>query len=374
MDSVVILDEAQLLPPEFLDPIKRAMDGLARDYRVTFVLSTATQPALKLPGVRELAPDPMRLAKRLERVRYEWPDSPARLGWPEVADQLRPMRQVLCIVGRRDDARELFDLMDDGSGDVLHLSALMCGEHRAERIREIRSRLKRGEAVRVVSTSLVEAGVDFDFPVVYRAFAGLDSIAQAAGRCNREGLMAGLGRVVVFNPPREAPRGLLLKAEGVARELLHGRKDVVLDQALFDQFFNLLYYGRLNSLDAKGIVKLLTAEGMTTRGRVELQFRQAAALFKLVDDSNYLPVAVPWGAKGEAVVATLMRGFDRIGMRRLQRFIVNIPRRQAAPLVADGSIGEVADGLYAVKNSRLYSPKTGLRTTSPEYLPEDFIS
>lgn len=372
VDSVVILDEAQLLPPQFLEPIRRTITMLAQDYRASLVISTATQPALDLPKVRELAPDPPALGKRLRRVRYEWPKGTARRTWQDLAPDLLSERQVLCVVGRRDDARELFELMDDEAGNALHLSALMCGEHRAERIKEIKSRLKDGLAVRVVSTQLVEAGVDFDFPVVYRAFAGLDSIAQAAGRCNREGKLSELGRVVVFNPPREAPRGPLLKAEGVARELLYGLKDPTLDHSLFEQFFR-LYYARLNTLDANGIVRLLTAEGIA-RGHVDLQFRTAASLFKLVDDSSYVPVVVPWREKGEAAVNLLSRGFDRLGMRRLQRFIVNLPRRQARDLAADGSIKEAIEGLYIVVNDRLYNDKTGLRTTSPEYQPGDFFS
>ena len=179
--SVVILDEAQLLPPEFLDPIKRTALALAHDYGVSIVISTATQPALDLPGIRELAPDPPALAQRPQRVRYEWPKSSQRRSLEDLAAELREHPQVLCVVGRRDDARDLFELMDDPGGEALHLSALMCGEHRAQRIGLIRARLKKGSRVRVVSTQLVEAGVDFDFPVVYRAFAGLDSIAQGGG-------------------------------------------------------------------------------------------------------------------------------------------------------------------------------------------------
>ena len=370
--SVVILDEAQLLPPEFLDPIKRTALALAHDYGVTIVISTATQPALDVPGIRELAPDPPALAKRLQRVRYEWPKSSQRRSLEDLAVELREQPQVLCVVGRRDDARDLFELMDDPGGEALHLSALMCGEHRAQRIGLIRARLKQGSRVRVVSTQLVEAGVDFDFPVVYRAFAGLDSIAQAAGRCNREGRLAELGRVVVFNPPREAPQGLLRKAESVTRELLYDVQNPVLDQPLFEKFFK-LYYSKLNSLDAKGIVRLLTADGRA-HGHIDLQFREAASLFKLVDDSNYVSVAVPWGNRGRALVDTLTSGFDRFSMRRLQRFVVNLPRHQASALARDGSIREVLPGLFAVANDRQYSDKIGLRTTGPEYEPGDFIS
>lgn len=182
-ESVVILDEAQLLPPEHLQPI---LDGLrqliAPRYRVSVVLSTATQPELSktrtrfgekplvgLGEARELAPDPLRLSRELERVAVSLPQSAEdRREWSDIADELRQHRQVLCIVNRRDDAEMLWRLL---MPDAIHLSARMCGAHRAEVIAAIRQRLKDGQPVCVVSTQLVEAGVDLDFPVVYRAMA-----------------------------------------------------------------------------------------------------------------------------------------------------------------------------------------------------------
>jgi CRISPR-associated endonuclease/helicase Cas3 len=237
VNSVVVLDEAQLLPPEFLQPILDVLNLLARHYGVSVVLSTATQPALStreyfdpgqnlrgLDGVRELmaggpfvqAPD--ELYQKLKRVEVRLPaDWQAPVSWESLAAELQAHDRVLCVVNRRRDVRDLFKLMPEGT---LHLSALMCGAHRSEAIRRIKQRLKAGEPVRVVSTQLVEAGVDLDFPVVYRALAGLDSIAQAAGRCNREGLLE-QGRVVVFVPPQAAPPGHLRKAEDASRSVLH---------------------------------------------------------------------------------------------------------------------------------------------------------
>ncbi|WP_312915824.1 CRISPR-associated helicase/endonuclease Cas3 [Candidatus Competibacter phosphatis] len=221
LDSVVILDEAQLLPPEFLTPILSTIRELSGHYGVSFVLCTATQPALAsqrgfdwrfdgLDDVREIMGDAtavQELHTSLRRVEVSLPaDLHAPTSWEALAAELATHPRVLCIVDRRDDARLLHGLLPTGA---VHLSGLMCGQHRADVIAMIKERLVADEPLRVISTQLVEAGVDLDFPVVYRALAGLDSIAQAAGRCNREGRLFNLGRVVVFAPPTEPPAGHL---------------------------------------------------------------------------------------------------------------------------------------------------------------------
>ncbi len=188
VDSVVILDEAQLLPPEFLQPILDVLNLLTQHYGVTVVISTATQPALAsreyfdarqslrgLDNVREIITDPDVLYDALERVRVRLPtDWQQSIEWPQLAEELSVHDSVLAIVNTRKDARALWEAMPQGT---LHLSALMCGAHRSQVIQDIKARLKAGTPTRVVSTQLVEAGVDVDFPVVYRAVAGLDSVA-----------------------------------------------------------------------------------------------------------------------------------------------------------------------------------------------------
>ncbi len=248
--SMVILDEAQLLPPEFLRPILFVLDELRTHYGVTLLLSTATQPALGphtssgfvfdgLEGIREIVPDPAALSRDLQRVEVRRSDKLGQaLEWEELARCLAEHPSVLCIVNRRDDARRLWSLMPEGT---FHLSALMCGAHRSRRIAEIKSRLAAGQPTRVISTQLVEAGVDLDFPVVYRAMAGLDSIAQAAGRCNREGLLA-RGTVVVFTPPTQPPAGVLRHAAEVGERLLAQETADPLAPERFTAFFRELYW------------------------------------------------------------------------------------------------------------------------------------
>lgn len=188
--SVVILDEAQTLPLKLLRPAVAAIDELARNYRSSIVLCTATQPALNAPDfkggladVRELAPEPPALFRRLDRVRVRHIGT---LDDAALTALLREREQVLCIVNNRRHARAVYQSLADLPG-ARHLTTLMCAKHRSEVLAEIRGMLRRGEPCRLAATSLIEAGVDVSFPRVFRAEAGLDSVAQAAGRCNRNG-------------------------------------------------------------------------------------------------------------------------------------------------------------------------------------------
>lgn len=364
--SVIVLDEAQLLPPEFLAPILEALRLLVRDFGATVVISTATQPALDLGVVHELAPDPAALDRRLRRVRYEWPESKQPETWEDLAGRLEAHPRVLCVVNRRDDARQLVSLLPE---ETIHLSALMCGEHRSETISRIKRLLVGEGPVRVVSTQLVEAGVDLDFPAVFRAFAGLDSIAQAAGRCNREGSLPDLGRVVVFHPPKGSPRGLLRMAEDTAAELLHGQAPEALEPELFTRYFDLLYRTKIDDLDRHGILGLLGKNA----GNLDIQFREVGQRFRLIEGSGYQPVLVGW-KKG----AGLLREFrhrepDRGLFRRAQRFVVTLPPWQIGPLQQLGAVAEIAPGLFGQMNDRLYDEKLGLLTTVPEYSAEELV-
>lgn len=372
VNSVVVLDEAQLLPPEFLQPITDVMNQLARHYGVTFVLSTATQPALGsfqsfggqpfrgLDNVREIMDNPDALYQALRRVEVVVPtDLQTPRDWQSIADELVWYPSVLCVVSRRDDARELHRLMtvkEDGK-DTLHLSALMCGEHRSKVIEDIKVRLKRGEPVRVISTQLVEAGVDVDFPVVYRALAGLDSIAQAAGRCNREGKQNGLGRVVVFVPLKPAPPGLLRQAAQISVSLLSGRESNVLGRDLAKQFFEHLYV-RAPSLDKHGITDDLTRDAR----ECEIQFRTVAEKFRLIDDSAYQTILVRYGDSHQLLDRLEIEGPHRKLMRKLQRYSVNIPKRLFAQLEKQGDVQESKKlpGIYVQVGGTLYDDALGV--------------
>lgn len=379
VDSVVVLDEAQLLPPEFLQPILDVLRLLTRHYGVTVVLSTATQPALStrayfdarqslrgLDGVREIIQDPDVLYQALERVSVRLPaDWQRPIDWPALAVELTQHDSVLAIVNRRTDARELWQQMPQGT---LHLSALMCGAHRSQVINDIKARLKAGIPTRVVSTQLVEAGVDVDFPVVYRALAGLDSIAQAAGRCNREGRLEGKGEVVVFVAPKPAPRGLLLTGENAGRSVLHGVTDNPLTRARFAQYFERLYYDC--KLDAHGICKLLEVDGK----ELAVNFRTAAERFQLIADEDSAPIIVCYGEESDKLLHTLRKsGPQRWLMRKLQRYTVSLHRSQITRLLQQGDIEEVIPGLFAQTGDWLYDATLGLNPDGVPIRPVSII-
>jgi CRISPR-associated endonuclease/helicase Cas3 len=377
VNSVVVLDEAQLLPPEFLQPILDVLNLLTKHYGVTVVLSTATQPALAsrnyfdatnnlrgLDDVREIIDDPDTIYAALERVSVRLPaDWNTPTSWDALAAELAPRDSVLAIVNRRKDARELWQRMPAGT---VHLSALMCGEHRSRTIREIKARLKAGISTRVVSTQLVEAGVDVDFPTVYRALAGLDSIAQAAGRCNREGRLVApnLGEVIVFIPPSPSPPGLLRRGEDACRSVLHGHAGKPLDRPLFSRYFEKLYHAC--DLDKHRIVEDLCMSGQLDN-ELAVNFRTAAEKFRLIEDEDAMPVVVRYrGADGnEETIDMLLNvlkkeGPDRWLMRKLQRYTVNVHLKAAMTLLAQGDVEEMMPGLFVQASDWLYDSNLGL--------------
>ncbi|CAG9932586.1 CRISPR-associated endonuclease Cas3'' [Candidatus Nitrotoga arctica] len=367
VNSVIVLDEAQLLPPEFLQPILDTLNLLTTHYGVTIVLSTATQPALNtvkdnfgrttrkgLNNVREIIADVDGLYADLERVEVQIPaDFNQPTDWESLAAELCHHDTVLAIVNTRKDCRELWELMPKGT---LHLSALLCGAHRSAIIADIKERLKCGEAVRVISTQLVEAGVDLDFPVVYRALAGLDSIAQAAGRCNREGALKGKGKVVVFVPPKPAPRGLLRFGEDATKDVWHKRPEKPLARELFTRYFNrFLSMPNLDEHDIAGSLKCGSG--------LEVQFRTAAEKFRLIDDRETQAVFVRYNAESNKLIQQLNQiGPKRDLMRKLQRHSVTIYRHDLNRLLQNGDIKAIENypDLYAQVGDTLYHKKTGL--------------
>ncbi len=380
VDSVVVLDEAQLLPPGFLQPTLDALNLLVEHYGVTVVLSTATQPALNtrkdsfgrtilrgLENVREIIEQPDVLYSKLERVRVTLPvDFNSSRNWQNIANEIKQHETVLAIVNTRRHARELHALLPDGA---IHLSAQMCGQHRSRVIAGIKEKLSKGEPVRVVSTQLVEAGVDLDFPVVFRALSGLDSIAQAAGRCNREGRLK-QGEVVVFVPPEPPPLGDMRRAAAKTVSVLASNGDAPLARDNFTKYFRLFYDD--TDLDKKNIVKRLQPDSH----ELGVQFRTAARHFKLIDNAGenvlvrYYPVVdSETGGQDRAVDALLESlrhaGPNRDLMRRLQRFSVNASQQHFQQLRENGEIEEIHPGIWAqVEGSSVYDSVLGLMQTS----------
>lgn len=362
--SVIILDEAQTLPTSLLASILDVLRQLTTRFGSTLLVSTATQPALAeregfpgLPRVREILPDPASEFAALRRARIEWPRDPSEpVGWVDLAAELRTEESFLAIVHKRADALELVSLLPD---DVLHLSASMCPAHRLEVIHRIKEELRQKRAVRVVSTQLVEAGVDIDFPVVYRALAGLDAIAQAAGRCNREGRQEA-GRVVVFVAPTDPPPGILRKGLETTRGLLaeFGGSLDPLSPEHFERYFRRLYF--LSDTDRHAIQE----------AREKLRYREVAEKAVVIDQA-VVPVVVPLGNAATGSEAGLDRlrreGPTRQAMRALQPFTATVSRSGFRRLFEVGALEHVREIVWALAQSHrnLYDVRLGLRLTGP---------
>ncbi|WP_185739855.1 CRISPR-associated endonuclease Cas3'' [Pseudomonas aeruginosa] len=376
--SVVILDEAQTLPLKLLRPCVAAPDELALNYRCSPVLCTATQPALQSPDfvgglqdVRELAPEPGRLFRELERVRVQALGS---LEDAALTEQISRRDQVLCIVNNRRHARALYESLAELPG-ARHLTTLMCAKHRSQVLAEVRQLLITGEPCRLVATSLIEAGVDVDFPVVLRAEAGLDSIAQAAGRCNREGRRPlAESEVLVFSTANSdwAPPEELKQFAQAAREVMRLHPDDCLSMAAIERYFRLLYWQKgAEELDAGNLL------GLIERGRLDsLPYETLASKFRMID-SLQLPVIIPFDDEARAALRELefVDGCATIA-RRLQPYLVQMPRKGYQALQDAGAIQSVASERYgeqfmALVNPDLYHHQFGLHWDNPAFVSSE---
>ena len=321
--SVILLDEVQTLPPGLLEPTLEALRLLATPvekggYGATVVLSTATQPAFQaiptfkeLP-IREIVPNYPEHFARLQRVAYERIEDP--LSWEELAEKVRKRCQIMVVLNTRRDVLALLSALR-GDPDTFHLSTLLCPAHRREILQEVRERLREGKPVRLVSTQVVEAGVDLDFPEVWRAVGPLDRVVQAAGRCNREGRLA-QGRVVLFWP-REgtSPRGPYRVGIEKARLLLtQNPPERLHDPQLYEAYFRELF--TTVETDAKEIQNY----------RKGLDYPEVAQRYRLIPEDT-VPVVVPYGEWRERL-EDFQSAPSMQRWRRLQPYVVGLFRHQ----------------------------------------------
>lgn len=341
--SVIILDEAQALPAHLLDPILDALRRLCAHHGATAVLSTATQPAFEAIPVfaaekaREIVPDPGRYFAALKRVTYEW-EIARSLDWAEVAALMRDERRALAVVNTKKDALALLDAL--GDSEALHLSTMLCGAHRRAVVAEVKRRQTMREPCRLVATQVVEAGVDIDFPLVLRALGPLDAIIQAAGRCNREGLLD-RGRMVVFRPTEGGLPGATYRtATDITGAVLGGSPidldDPAVPRAYFERLFETV------STDREGIQKLRSA----------FEFPTVAEKFRMIDDDTESVAVTSYGSTAERrlvaeILDALRRGTpeSRRLLRRLQPYLVTVRRRDAERYRREGFISPVIDGV-----------------------------
>ena len=352
-NSVLIFDEAQMLPVEHLQPCVAAIAHLVKDFRATAVLCTATQPALdtyfSLYGLApaELCPHVTADAGAFRRVTFRFA---GQLDGPALASELSERDQVLCIVNTRKQAADLFAALPETGS--FHLSTLMCPAHRRTVLTAIRDRLKAGKVCRVVSTSLVEAGVDVDFPAVYRQMAGLDSMLQAAGRCNREGKRPAEDSVVTIFEGNGTPP-LFQANVRAAREALADGGDPAAPEAVGRYFHSLFDLRGEQSMDKCGV---LDAFRHGLEGRA-MPFRTVSERFRLIDNATKT-VYVPWG-EGAALTERLLSGErGRTLYRQAGQYSVSVYEQHFKALAP--ALTFLDEDSAVLNDMSLYSDMTGL--------------
>lgn len=360
-NSVIIFDEAQMLPTCHLKPCVGAIANLAAHFRSTVVLCTATQPVLSdlfqqfCPElqIKELCPQVADAFRKFRRVTYR---DGGTLSDEALAGELSQQEQVLCIVNTRKAAQQIYELLpEEGS---FHLSTLMYPAHRKAVLDTIRQRLHDGLPCRVVSTSLIEAGVDVDFPTVYREIAGLDSIAQAAGRCNREGKRSAESSIVTFFQS-ENPVPVLQKMNIQAtREALQGNRDPG-DPETVHRYFTSLRSLIGEQTDKYGVVKSLR-EGF--QGCL-LPFETVAKRFHLIEQSS-CTVYIPMGDGADICQCLLEEKAGKEDYRRAGQYSVNLYEQHYRDLLSAGDIQPLTESSAVLMNLSLYDPEKGLSMKS----------
>ncbi len=353
--SVIVLDEAQMLPSDFLRPCLAALAELVRHYRCTVVLCTATQPALSdyFPEdlrPREIMEAPLALYEAFRKVCIA---REGTLSLPELAERIAGERQALAILNTRGAAAEAYALIAKEPG-AFHLSARMTAVHRSLKIQEIKDCLKAGAPCRVVSTQLVEAGVNLDFPVVYRAEAGLDSIVQAAGRCNREGKLPEGGQVHVFALEGQTLRGWFNRTAQYGREAMDAFQEDPLSPEAIARYFSMLYAMHPQNLDAKGILAALNSGSGPKNLR--FPFKSVDRDFQLIEDNTHT-ILVPHDAESLEIAGRVRAGFaSRADLRRLGRYGVQFYDGELKELLKTHSVEPVGDA-YLLTDLSLYDAK-----------------
>lgn len=386
--SVIILDEAQTLPLNLLRPCIAALDELSQNYLCSVVMCTATQPAVHedpidpnaehslkggLQNVRELAPNPQKLYEDFRRVQVSYAGETDDAALVKTCNE---QKQILCIVNNRRHARTLYEALGEEDGSF-HLTTFMCATHRSQVLTKIRERLQQNSACRVIATSLVEAGVDIDFPQVLRAETGLDSIAQAAGRCNREGKRSSQdSKVIVFFNSNWPPPPELEQYAQAAREVLRHYEDPLSLEAI-NHYFRLLYWQREssdpNGLDKHGLIELMH------KAQLNVPFEDIAQKFCMIED-HQRPVIIPWDDSARNSIRRLeyAEGVSRLA-RQLQPYTVNVPEWIYRQLRKCGAVQPIAperlgEQFPLLVNESLYHPYKGLCWEDPEYIaPEKSI-
>lgn len=374
VNSVIILDEVQTLPMGFYKPIVHTLDTLHRIFGVSVLFTTASQPILNgriecsdkresfdaLPNIHEIIPADIRLHDRLRRVKLDFISE--SLSYDAIATELTRHDRVLCIVNTRKDAKEIYNRLPK-EGICLHLSRMMCPAHVAATISTMKGALENDEKtpIRVIATQLIEAGVDIDFPVVFRQEAGLDSILQAAGRCNREGKLA-ICTTYVFSLAKEhtLPPGFITQSN-FARLAMGEQHDWFSPEAMKSYFHQL--HSRIDTFDKQQMEALLYKRNC--------EFEEAARQFRLIDDKT-VSVFVNWQNSMAVYQRLLTRGPSYSLLKELAQYSVSVRKSDFDKLCSIGAVEEPYENIYVITNPDFYHSETGL-TIDNQWLEETYI-
>lgn len=365
-DSVIILDEVQSLPRGFMKPCLKALEELVSSYGCSVVLCTATQPSWTGLGIQVTEimdnPTPIELMEAFKRVEVEVYGSNTEIIPDEkIGDWMEASEQVLCIVNTRRHAKILFNQLQEGElKGLYHLSGRLCAKHRSDILIEIRGRLQNGLPCRLISTQLIEAGVDVDFPLVLRAYAGLDSIAQAAGRCNREGRRES-GIVRVFYPEKHGmpSKGWMKETAIEAQNTLMYCKEPPLSLPCIQNYFERIhgiFDGQMElKTDSEAIMNLLKSKN----SNFEIPYQDIADRFKLID-GKMQTIVVPYDSVAEELIGQLaVSRYPLQILRRLQSYTVQIYHHEFMEFQRNHLIRNV-EGVLLLADKSYYHPQTGL--------------
>ncbi len=372
--SVIVFDEAQALPVHLIEPTLVAIDELQRGYGASIVLCSATMPALThrngfeigLKNVREIVPDPSGLAQAMRRVKLS---SKGDLEDEELIEQLADQDQVLAVFNTKGHAAEVYRGLVNrlGVDGVWHLSANMCPEHRSLAVDEIKKALKSGQPCRVVSTQVIEAGVDIDFPMVYRAMAGLDSIVQAAGRCNRNGHLD-MGQVILFDTDNA---GKSIKRQGQTTKEIAAIHDDLFSLDAIEHYFRLHLWQRKSEWDKHEIA----SKDMFDANGFVFHFRKADEKYQVIEEYS-VPIVVPYGKHGAELITELRDAVypTRALLRKTQRFSVSVPKYKLDQLIDRGACATIHEHTTILTGEGLYDKDLGLVIDGESGLPEQLYT
>jgi len=361
-NSVVIFDEVQAIPVEKLKPCLEIIKELSLNYKVTSVLCTATQPAIEqsdsfktgLKNVREIVSDVPSLFEGLKRTEETYL---GELNVEDLSARLKAHRQVLCIVNTRQQALDVFNALSSDES-LIHLSALMYPAHRSRQLAEIRKRLTKKLPCRVVSTQVIEAGVDVDFPCVYRAISGIDSIAQAAGRCNRNGRSKTPCPVFVFQFPESDECSFFKQAAQSAKKLFDVFPGQLTSPDCVHAYFEDYFWKNEQRMDADG-----TLDWCAKAQGGNIQFKELAK-FKMINSAT-VPIIIAFEAEAISLVEALVYVEHAGGiLRKLQQYVVQIYLYQFDPI--RHCLEEPIPEVWVLRLEDLYSETTGLKCSPPQ--------